>query len=125
MRYAATGVLGASLNVLITVFLTEYFGLHYLVSLAICSAIVIMTGFFLNRSWTFRKQGAGILTELLKYVLVTGINVMIGLVACAFLVEHLKVPYAYGIAIVAIVFAPATYLVHRAWTFGLTWLRGR
>jgi putative flippase GtrA len=124
-RYAATGALGASLNVAIAVFLTEYVGLHYLVSLAICSAIVIVTGFFLNRSWTFRKRGKGALAEFLRYVLVTGANVVIGLLACAFLVEEMKIPYAYGIAIIAVVFAPLTYLVHRAWTFGLTWMRGR
>jgi putative flippase GtrA len=124
VRYGVTGVVGASLNVVLAVFLTEYVGLHYLASLALCSAIVIVTGFFLNRSWTFRKRGTGRLAEFLRYVLVTSANVVIGLVACAFLVEDLKIPYAYAIAIIAVVFAPVTYLVNRAWTFGLAWLRG-
>ena len=124
LRYLATGALGAALNVAITVFLTEYVGLNYLVSLAICGATVIVVGFFLNRNWTFRKPGPAAATEFLRYALVTGINVPIGIVACAFLVEVLKIRYTYSIVIVAAAFAPLTFVIHRAWTFGLSWIRG-
>ena len=124
-RYGATGALCASINVFLAIFLTQSLGLHYLVSLTLCSALVIVVGFFLNRFWTFRKQGAAtIAAEFYRYALVTGMNVVIGLCACAVLVEWLHVPYSYAIAIVALVFAPAIYLVHRAWTFGLSWLQG-
>ena len=125
VRYLATGALGASLNVVVAVILTEYVGLNYLVSLAICSAMVIVVGFFLNRSWTFRKRGTNVAAEFFRYALVTGINVPVGLVACAVLVNFAKIPYAYAIAIVAVAFAPVTYVIHRAWTFGLSWLRGQ
>lgn len=123
-RYAVTGVLCASLNVIIAMFLTEYVGLHYLVSLALCSAIVIVVGFFLNRSWTFRMRGTAMVAEFFRYAVATGVNVVIGLCACAFLVEELHIPYSFSIAIVAVAFAPMTYVVHRAWTFGLSWLHG-
>jgi putative flippase GtrA len=121
-RYLLTGAIGASLNVGLAVLLTQYFGLHYLVSLALCSVIVIQVGFFLNRSWTFRKPGRSVLAEFCRYALVTGANVVITLIGCALIVEELRVPYAYAIAIVALACAPLTYLVNRAWTFGLAWL---
>lgn len=123
IRYGVTGALCASLNVFLAIFLTERLGLHYLVSMALCSTIVIVTGFFLNRSWTFRKHGTGILGEFFRYCLATGVNVVVGLVSCAFLVESLHIPYAYSIAIVAVVYAPMIYVVHRAWTFGLSWFQ--
>jgi putative flippase GtrA len=125
IRYLVTGALSASLNVAVAVILTEYLGFNYLVSLALCSAIVIVVGFFLNRSWTFRKRGTSVGAEFLRYALVTGINVPVGLVACAILVNKAKIPYAYAIAIVAVAFAPLTYTVHRVWTFGLSWLRSQ
>lgn len=125
IRYLMTGALGASINVVVTVILTEYVGLNYLVSLAICSAMVIILGFFLNRSWTFRQRGTNVGAEFLRYLLVNGINIPAGFVVCAVLVSFAKIPYAYAIAIVAVVFAPFTYVVHRAWTFGLSWLRGQ
>jgi putative flippase GtrA len=124
-RYGVTGLLGASLNVVVAVILTEYVGLNYLVSLAICSAMVIVVGFFLNKSWTFRQRGTNVGAEFLRYALVTGANVPVGLVSCALLVSVAKIPYAYAIAIVAVVFAPLTYVIHRAWTFGLSWLRSQ
>jgi putative flippase GtrA len=124
IRYLLTGALGATVNVAGAVFLTECVGLNYLVSLTICSALVIVIGFFLNRSWTFRKRGTSAGTEFLRYALVTGINVPIGLASCALLVNLAGIPYAYSIAIVAVAFAPVTYFVHRLWTFGLGWVRG-
>lgn len=123
VRYLLTGTLGASINVGLAIVLTEYLGLHYLVSLFLCSMIVIAVGFFLNRSWTFRRHGPMVLAEFCRYLLVTGANVVIGLAACAFLVQVMHVRYGYAIAMIAFVFAPITYLVHRAWTFGLKWLR--
>jgi putative flippase GtrA len=123
VRYVATGALGAMLNVSAAILLTEHAGFNYLVSLSIGSSMVIVMGFFLNRSWTFRKRGTSVAAEFMRYALVTGINVPIGLVACAILVGAAGVPYAYAIAIVAVSFAPLTYLIHRAWTFGLSWMR--
>lgn len=125
IRYATTGALCASLNIGLSMFLTEYAGLHYLVSLAVCSMLVIVVGFFLNRSWTFRMQGTAILAQFVRYALATSANVVIGLVACAFMVEQLHVQYMYAIAIIAIVFAPMIYVVHRVWTFGLTLFYGK
>jgi len=122
-RYLVTGALGASLQVLLTLLLTEVFGLHYLLSLTVGAAMVIAIGFVLNRAWTFRKAGGTVLAEFGRYLLVTAGNVVIGVLGCALMVQQLRVPYVYAIVIVAVTFAPLTYLVHRAWTFGLAWLR--
>jgi putative flippase GtrA len=125
IRYLATGALGASLNVVCAVFLTAYVGLNYLVSLTISSAMVILVGFFLNRNWTFRKRGATEFAEFLRYALVTGANIPIGLISCAVLVKYAHFPYAYAIAIVAVAYSPLIYVVHRAWTFGLSWMHSQ
>jgi putative flippase GtrA len=124
-RFAITGIVCASLNVLVSILLTEYLGLHYLVSLTLCSMMVIVTGFFLNRSWTFRKTGPEILAEFWRYSLATFVNMVLGIAVCALLVEEFHLPYAYAIAVVAVAFAPMTYVVHRVWTFGLTWIQGK
>ncbi len=124
-RYIVTGGVCVMLNVLIAMVLTEYFKFHYLVSLAICSAIVTVVGFVLNKSWTFRKQGSAVLPEFLRYSLVTGINIVITLLVCALLVERLGIPYLYAIAMIGVGAAPLTYIVHRAWSFGLSWYYGK
>jgi putative flippase GtrA len=125
VRYVVTGGLCVLLNVFITMVLTEYAGMHYLVSLTACSAIVTVVGFALNKSWTFRTRGCAMLPEFLRYALLTGVNIAIGLWACALLVEKGGIPYFYAIAMVGVGAAPLTYIGHRAWSFGLTWVYGK
>lgn len=121
VRYAFTGGICVLLNVLISMLLTEYVGLNYLVSLAICSVMVIVIGFLLNKHWTFRAFGSA-WSEFRRYALATGTNVIVGLWMCAMLVQKLGIHYLWAIAIVGVVSAPITYIVHRAWTFGLKWV---
>jgi putative flippase GtrA len=110
--------LRATVNVAAAILLTEYSGLHCLVLLAIASLLAIVLGFVLNRSWTFRMRGSKPIPEFLRYALVTGINVPVGMVACALLTQVAGIPYAQSITMVAVTFAPLTYLIHRARTFG-------
>ena len=121
----ATGGICAGLNLIGAIVLTEYAELNYLVALGICSVLGILVGFVLNRSWTFRKHGKSAGAEFLRYVLVAAVNVPIGLASCAFLVNYVNIPYAYAIAILAVVYSPLLYTVHRAWTFGLSWARSQ
>ena len=119
VRYLATGTLCVALNVLIIVFLTERLGLHYLLSILVCFVLVTSLGFGLNRVWTFRKRGAGARRELARYVVVTLTQIPVSLVACGICVELLHIPYPMAVVLVACLFAPTTYLLHRRWSFGM------
>lgn len=124
-RYGVTGLLCLALNVFGVVLLTELLGLHYLLSLGITSGIVTITGFVLNKSWTFRQQGTTAVPEFLRYALTSATAMIIGMLSCSWLVEGWRVPYSLSVAIVGIGFAPLTYVVHRGWSFGLSWLYGK
>jgi putative flippase GtrA len=125
VRYVVTGGLCVLLNVVIAMVLTEYASMHYLVSLTVCSAIVTVVGFALNKLWTFRTRGCAVLPEFLRYALLMGANIAIALWACALLVERGGVPYFYAIAMIGVGAAPLTYIGHRAWSFGLAWFHGK
>ena len=122
-RYGLTGALGASLNIGVVLLLTHYGKVHYLLSLIISSILVTVVGFFLNRSWTFRKSGRAQSSEFLRYVVITATQVVVGVVVCAALVELLGIHYLLAVACVAALSAPVIYLLHRGWSFGLSWLR--
>ena len=53
------GVLCVALKVVIVILLTEYLGIHYLVSVAICTATIAVVGYVLNKAWTFHRHGYG------------------------------------------------------------------
>ncbi|QNN68715.1 GtrA family protein [Thermomonas carbonis] len=122
-RYIATGLLGITLNVAIVVILTHYLNFHYLVSLALSSLIVTIVGFLLNRSWTFRQSGTAITPEFLRYVATTATQLAVGMIACSWLVTSMHMHYSLAVACVGVLSAPIIYLVHRGWSFGLSWLR--
>jgi putative flippase GtrA len=124
-RYAATGLFGVTVNAGGVALLTESLHLHYLVSLAAVSAFVTLAGFALNKYWTFRRRNTQVVPELARYVTTTALNIVIGIVCCAALVEVWDVPYVWAVALVGVGFAPLTYLAHRGWSFGLPWLYGR
>jgi putative flippase GtrA len=119
IRYLATGTLCVALNVVIIVLLTERLRLHYLLSIFVCFVLVTSVGFCLNRVWTFRKRATGAHRDLARYVVVALTQIPVSLVACGICVELLHIPYPMAVVLVGGVFAPATYLVHRRWSFGL------
>jgi putative flippase GtrA len=121
LRYLATGTLSVVLNILVVAFFTEWVGLNYLVSISLCFVTVTFASFFLNRSWTFEDGKLALTQELVRYVAVTLTQLPLSLLACGFCVQVLHLPYALAMALVSAVFVPTTYLIHRRWSFGLSW----
>jgi putative flippase GtrA len=121
LRYLVTGALCVALNLLIILFLTERVGLHYLVSISVCFVTVTFVGFCLNRVWTFGKREAGIEADLVRYMFVALVQLPVSLGACSACVGLFQMPYPIAIVLVSIVFVPATYLLHRSWSFALRW----
>jgi putative flippase GtrA len=53
LKWACIGLLGAFVNLAITVALTEIIGVWYIFSSTIATIFVIWLNFFLNKKWTF------------------------------------------------------------------------
>jgi putative flippase GtrA len=53
LKWACIGLLGAFVNLFITVALTEFAGIWYIFSSTIATILVIWLNFFLNKKWTF------------------------------------------------------------------------
>ncbi|MFQ5981566.1 MAG: GtrA family protein [Candidatus Heimdallarchaeota archaeon] len=53
LKWACIGLLGAFINLIITVGLTEFIGIWYIFSSTIATIFVIWMNFFLNKKWTF------------------------------------------------------------------------
>jgi putative flippase GtrA len=121
-RFCLAGLLCALLNFVGVMLLTELAGWHYLTSLAISSVAVATVGFVINRWWTFRVRGTRVEPEYLRYLVVAGVQIVASVWLCAWLVDDLRVPYPAAVIGVSAILAPLSYLLHRAWSFGLSWL---
>lgn len=125
LRFGLTGFLCLALNTAGVMLLTEVLGLHYLLSLSVSSAVVMTVGFLINKFWTFRAQGTAAPPEFVRYIATNCTAMLVSLWLCSWLVEDMHVPYSWSVAVAGIVCAPATYLTHRGWTFGLMLLHGK
>ena len=125
LRFGLTGFFCLALNMGGVMLLTEVFGLHYLLSLALSSMVVMTVGFLINKFWTFRVTGTAAPPEFVRYVVTNCSAMLASLWLCSWLVEDIRISYSWSVAIAGIVCAPLTYLTHRGWTFGLALLYGK
>lgn len=124
LRYLSTGALSVALNLLILLTLM-HFGVHYLVAICVCFVAVTTISFGINRLWTFRKRAAGAHKDFGRYLLVALAQLPMSLASFAACVELLHLPPPMAAVVVSAIFAPALYLLHRGWSFGLGWLYGK
>src|SRR4051812_47548170 len=124
LRYLSTGVLSVALNLLILLSLM-HLGVHYLVAICVCFVAVTTISFGINRLWTFRKRVAGVRRDFSRYLLVALLQLPLSLGGFAVCVELLHMQPPLAAIVISAVFAPALYLLHRGWSFGLRWLHGK
>lgn len=105
LRYMSVGGAGAVLNMIILFLLTEFAGLHYLVSAGIAVETGILTTFILHDHWTFpehgRAESRAIAERLGKYHSVALVGGGVNWVLLALFTEVFGVYYlvANGLAI--------------------------
>lgn len=117
-RFCLVGLLSVGFNNLVIVALTELFGFHYLVSIVLCFLLATAMGFFLNRQWSFRKEGNGQAHELVRYVVVTLCGIGFSLFATWYLMQR-GIPYYVTMLGIASMMAPLNFIAHRIWSFDL------
>ena len=74
LKFAVVGGSGVIVNMGSFFFLTRYAGLNIEFASPIAIEVSILTNFFLNNIWTFRKRNTkvGLVSRILRYHLVTG-----------------------------------------------------
>lgn len=117
-RYVVIGALAALFNTLVIVALTEWLGLHYLVSYFLCFMIVTGLAFALNRSWTFQMTGSDYRAEGVRYFLLSFCALCIAMLA-TWTGVRLGMPYYVATLCAAVAMTPVNYLLHRVVSFGL------
>ncbi|MCH8614782.1 GtrA family protein [Sphingomonas sp. SM33] len=118
VRFAVVGCVSALLNTVIIVALTEFLRINYLISYALCFIGVTLVGFAANRSWSFKVDGQSERREVQRYYLVTTISTVIAMGISRAMVGF-GVPYQIAVFLSAALVAPANFLTHRSFSFGL------
>lgn len=73
LRFISVGVLNTAINYLVYLFFLKILSLNYLFSGVVGFLSGAVTGFYLNRNWTF-KSSVNIMSGSLKYLLIQIVN---------------------------------------------------
>lgn len=117
-RFSIVGALSAALNTVIIVLFREALGLSVTAAVVSCFVLVTISGFFLNRAWTFGVRGADWTGELSRYFLVVliGLALTLGVVA---LLARFGIPYWIATLTAAGAMAPVSFVLHQLWSFSM------
>ncbi|MDP4238131.1 MAG: GtrA family protein [Bacteroidota bacterium] len=106
----------------IMVFATEFFHVHYTISIAIGGTIGAIVNFSLNRKWTFQSKGFtykhSINKQLIKFVLVVLNSILLKSSGTYFITNFLKIDYKISRIFVDLVVSIAiNYTLQKYWVF--------
>ena len=115
-RFAGVGGVSSVLYAVVTVVSVSALHLHHDVAALMGFAVAMPFNFILHRRFTFRSVGM-VQSDLQRYAVMQGVNVLLSLGTMALSVDGFGLPYAFGIfgAIVLIPFV--TYFVMDRWVF--------
>lgn len=114
-RFLAVGLSGYAVNLLVF-WLATAGGMHYIPAATVAFVVAWLNNFLLNRHWTFRAAGEGLMAQGVRYLLVCLVALGANLIILHVLVDAgLGELYAQAIAIVLV--TPLNYLLSRRWSF--------
>jgi putative flippase GtrA len=116
-RFVFFGLICNILGVTSIYVLTEYFNIHYLLSLIIALIFVNFIGFCFNKFYTFNTDKKFFLRELVKYYNVMLSGFLLNLFCMFILVEIFKIWYMAAALIVTAVLLFFNFFLHKYWSF--------
>jgi putative flippase GtrA len=91
IRFAVVGGICTVVNYIIFISVTELTPIHYLVAATLGFLAGVVTGFYINKKWTFSKDDENKF-YFLKYFLVYSFSLAVNLLILEYLVENYEVP---------------------------------
>ncbi|MDZ4221471.1 MAG: GtrA family protein [Patescibacteria group bacterium] len=118
VKYGISGGTAVAVNLAVLYVCTDVLGIWYVVSAAVAFSVSLVTGFYLQKFWTFRDTGTHrIKRQMALYTSVGLLNLALGPLLLFLLVEALAIWYLAGQVMVMAVLALESYFINRFVTF--------
>lgn len=118
VKYFLAGGAAVTVNLLFLYFLTELFEIWYVISSIVAFFVSLLTGFWLQKFWTFRDNNVRhIKRQMAMYSTVGVLNLVLGPTLLYAFVETFNIWYMLAQLLVMAVLAIESYLINRFITF--------
>ena len=119
-RFLVSGGVAAGVNVGILYFFTDWFGWWYLASAVLSFLAAVVTGFVLQKTWTFsHREGGKIHKQFMTYVAWTTISFFLNLLFLYCLVDVIGVYYLLSQLISSAVLAAGSLVIYSRLVFSV------
>jgi len=117
VRFLATGVFGALLNVGLFLLLAQGMDVDYRIAVVAAFAVSYVFTFVTHRIWTFSATDGHIGHQGLRFALVSAVSIAGALLITIVAVESFGLPENVSEVVAALCIAPVSFLLHRRYTF--------
>lgn len=119
-KFIIVSIIGIVVNVSVLVFITEVFGIFYIVSYFLASIVSGVLNFMLNKHWTFKETSSEISKMAKQYARFFSINLtmqLMGAFMLYFFTEYFGIHYAFSQVIVLGFIWTILFIFYKAWVF--------
>jgi len=117
-KFAIVGVINTLINLVLLYLLTEFLGIHYLVSAFFAFVVANLNSFILNKIWTFKesiKHKAA--SRYVKFIAVSVTALAVNLIFLYVLVEFFRVWYMFAQVLAVLLNFLINFFGNKIWTF--------
>jgi putative flippase GtrA len=117
-QFITVGGIGVIINISLLYLITEFIGIHYMLSEAIAFLIATIHNYLLNKTWTFKeKLQEDPFKKFIQYLLVSIVGLMVNLTVLFTLVEFFELWYIFAELFATAVSSAVNYTGNKFWTF--------
>jgi putative flippase GtrA len=122
LKAQVSAMIGGAVDYLIMIFFTEFFHVHYTISIAIGGIIGAVINFALNKKWSFKSRNYAYKNsgrvQFMKFVLVVLNSITLKSLGTFIVTSNLKIDYKISrIVIDLIVSILFNYTLQKQWVF--------
>ena len=117
LRFLVVGGVCFCLNLAVLYLGTEALGLHYLVSMLLSIIAVTITGWWMNRKFTFGSTDRNVVSEASRYGSATFASMVFAMALMFVLVDLFGIHYLVASAFIAVGMTVVNFLLHSTWSF--------
>lgn len=117
IKFSLVGVLNTAIHYGVFYGLYRYAGLYHLFASAAGFCFAVANSYLLNKFWTFKRRGAPVREEFLKFFLVSVLSLGVNLAGMAILVELLAVHPPLAQLLTISITLVINFLSNKFWTF--------
>ena len=117
-KYNVVAIIATAVDFVVLVSLTEVLHFWYLFSAFLGAFTGGITGFILERNWTFMKRDGKLSIQAIKYLLVWAISIFLNVTGIFLFVEYMGCQYIISKIIVAIIIGIGfNFLTHKYFVY--------